>query len=582
MNLRKFIILYIFLFPMISLFGQTPIRTVDLSKQKPSWQAVIGGEAVAPVTETSYGFAIVSDGRMVSACTSTGNVMWQKSIRGRPSPLFTSWGDFLYTITDKSTLNLLNPSGATVWSVNTGFEVTSSPVTGYDGRIFVAGNNKIACFGLKGIKKWEIKTPDLSSLPVYTLPDGSLLLIEKNPADDKTKGIRISPFGELQEEITFASQIITAAECSDGILMSFSDGSFGLCSVKENSVISKWVLKDNQGLSPVKCIISGELFSAFVCNKGQNSRVYIINNQTGMLENDFSTGILDSSQITFSRKTAQGFFISDRFKAIEFDERGTVFWEAKLPSRNNWSYIIYSKNNQLLLCMKDWGLNSYVMSQTVSSKNSVKKTERKSYIISSSLIQNIDGVIYSSVSEEDISSIASSFSEGNYGPAEKQMLSVIKEQTENYIHQLNSATVFARTKENFYGSNPVYTQKILNAVANSQTDVFDSDIAELLSLEKDPLLLTPLIACAAAIAYDKDGMILSAIENSTVSNIGRKDTKSAILICDTVYEIVRYMGRPALYKQGKSILSKFMYPQYDKSIKDYARHTMTKIAKLEI
>ncbi|HAC31900.1 MAG TPA: hypothetical protein DCF70_04675, partial [Treponema sp.] len=59
-------------------------------------------------------------------------------------------------------------------------------------------------------------------------------------------------------------------------------------------------------------------------------------------------------------------------------------------------------------------------------------------------------------------------------------------------------------------------------------------------------------------------------------------TKKAVLICDATYSIVQFMGRPALYRQGKNILSHFLYPQYDKAIRDYAAQTLKNIIKLEL
>ena len=81
---KKIYFFILFSLFLVNLQGESPLRSVDLSKQKPSWQAVIGGEAVAPAVETSYGFAVVSDGRMVSTCTFRGNVMWQRGVKGRP------------------------------------------------------------------------------------------------------------------------------------------------------------------------------------------------------------------------------------------------------------------------------------------------------------------------------------------------------------------------------------------------------------------------------------------------------------------------------------------------------------------
>ena len=60
------------------------------------------------------------------------------------------------------------------------------------------------------------------------------------------------------------------------------------------------------------------------------------------------------------------------------------------------------------------------------------------------------------------------------------------------------------------------------------------------------------------------------------------DTSDLIFVCDSVYEICRFMGRPALYSKGMEILTQLLYPQYDSKVREYARNTLTKIARLKI
>ena len=62
----------------------------------------------------------------------------------------------------------------------------------------------------------------------------------------------------------------------------------------------------------------------------------------------------------------------------------------------------------------------------------------------------------------------------------------------------------------------------------------------------------------------------------------KKDVKLAKLLCDSTYKIVAFMGRPALYRQGKQILSNFMTDRFDRQVRSYAGETFTKILKLEL
>ena len=223
-------------------FSQTAQRTCDLTKEEPSWQAVIGGVAVSTCVETSYGVALLSDGRLLSACTGSGTVIWQRSIRGRPSPYIASFGDFLYVVTDGSRLNLVNPSGMTLWTEKCPFEVADFPCVGRDGRAFVRGKKGLACYGLDGTRRWKCDTEDLAPLPISTLDDGSILVFLKNLRNNLSVAVRFSPFGERLEDITFTGIISSVANCSLGVLVSLKNGSIGLVSAGEQKTASaKWV-----------------------------------------------------------------------------------------------------------------------------------------------------------------------------------------------------------------------------------------------------------------------------------------------------------------------------------------------------
>ncbi len=583
MNLTGLLSFFIFIFASSSIWAQdsSALRSVNISKTKPSWQAVIGGESVAPIAQTSYGFAVVTDGRMISTCTFTGNVMWQKSVKGRPTSAFTSYGDFLYAVTNDSLLNFINPSGKTVWSVDLGFKVIQTPLCGRDGRVFVYGQENLACYGLKGSQKWNLKIPGSQIYQINELPDGTLLALTNNEENSKTKGIRISVFGQILENITFAGKIVFASNTKDGVLLSFSDGSFGLCTSENSAAVSKWVLKNPASSSIIRAIISSEQISALLYNEGTLLKVLIIKNKTGELLKAFSCSALNLNDITSFRATPQGFFVSDSFRAIEFSQDGTVFWEAFLPSRAKWNYISYTDFNQLLLCQKDWTLNAYLMNQSVKAKNAqFTQTKILPYTEPSKQIQKYDGVIYSSISQERIEEIKNAFYSKNFGTKEQQMLQELQELSLCYKEELYELSKNSHEDNSFFSKNPLYTQPFLQAMSESETDIFTGDFAILLENEKSPIMLQALIAQAGNCLYDKNGEILKAFENIITKKLMRRDTKTAELICDSTYRIVSFMGRPAFYRQGKQIVSALMSSRFDQQTQEYARKTFSKIMEL--
>ena len=77
-------------------------------------------------------------------------------------------------------------------------------------------------------------------MPLQELPDGSIIVF-LNDEGGKTRGLRISPFGQELENIIFTGSIKTTHTCKDGVLLTFTDGSAGLFSLKNGLAESKWV-----------------------------------------------------------------------------------------------------------------------------------------------------------------------------------------------------------------------------------------------------------------------------------------------------------------------------------------------------
>ena len=234
---KKNIFIILFLFSS-SLFAQE-----TLSNLNTSWSNVLSGVVICEPAVTSYGFCAVTDARTISAFTNSGKLLWEKNTgRLRNIILHPLPDDFiLYIDLSNKILKILNPSGTEIWSKNLNYMVNKSPLAGRDGRFFLSGENIVECYGIKGVQKWQLKTETQKNIPIQELPDGSIVIFladEKN----QTKGLRISPFGLVLEEILFSGSVTTANTCEDGILLTFTDGAAGLFSIQDGFSQNKWVL----------------------------------------------------------------------------------------------------------------------------------------------------------------------------------------------------------------------------------------------------------------------------------------------------------------------------------------------------
>ena len=363
-----FFLVFIFQFSSFSLFAQKAQRVSDLRNLTPDWYTVIGGEAVSPCVQTSYGVALLSDGRLLSACTNSGTVIWQRSIKGRPSPYISSFGDFLLVVTDRTHLNFVNPSGMTLWTAICPFEITDFPVVARDGRVFVRGKKNVACYGLDGKRKWQSSTDELGSLPIGVLNDGSVILFLKNPKNKQTIAHRFSAFGEKFDDITFSAIVASTEVCEKGVLVSLTNGSLGLVTVQNEIADSVWVNGSGNSLGAFKiCYSENTENSAFFFQNGSRTEAVIVKTESGEILSRFQVGNIATKDFKLARSTEHGFFISGAYTACEFSEDGTILYATTLLDSSKWTSIFYTQKNYIGFCMKDWTIKAFLMDENLKS-----------------------------------------------------------------------------------------------------------------------------------------------------------------------------------------------------------------------
>lgn len=572
-------------------------QEIPISGMTADWTTVLGGKALCRPVETSYGYAVLTDGKLICACTDRGVKLWERSIDGKSSPFLTEFSsDFLLTVVNKNTLLLVNPSGKVLWSKKLPYEITRPPVTGRDQRIFVSGNENTTCFGINGIPKWTIKTEPLAKSNLIELNDGSLLLFLKTAETEQSKALRISPFGEQLENITFSGTITAAYSVENGAFLCFRDGN-GLCLVKNNRIVSAWKNTLSSGSSesyrgtPLFTELPGSK-AAVLSGTGGTARISILSLKNGTEETSFSSPmyLTDQNDIQFARLSDK-IFISGKEKAYVYTTSGTAERTFAFPKKNDalarWNQIFLSQRGTLLLCTDTWVMAGFKLSQSLSKKTDGKpfQTKKRTYI---SFYHPDETYFESTAFSDEIGKTITGeerkklILEGNYGKDERDYVSALltfEKAYRSYLMQKNSGarpdykSVF---EIDTIGVSELYSQ--LNTLG---IDTFVNPLAFLIRNEKKDYLLAELLRSVAECGFDPEDSILSAIDaRFPLINPSEKETLTAL--CDAVYEICRFMGRPAFYNHGISILMDFSNPKYPREIKDYARNTLSKIATLKI
>lgn len=587
----------LFAFPVAA---QQQRRSANLATEPFSWRLVIGGRAVGTICDTSYGFAFLSDGRTICAVGKDGRFLWQRSVRGVPSPYLSHMDDILLVVTAKDTLNLMNPSGLVLWSAKTGFDITENPLAGRDGRVFVRGKDAVACYGLQGGRKWLVRPGQLrDDLALAELDDGSLLAFLETTSDNgNTQAARISPFGAVLETVTFSGFVQAAAGCPSGVLVALSSGAGGLCAVADDVAVSRWHTTEIGNCQQLAVFADGRT-GVFLSQSGSEAVATLIDLANGEPQEQLALGALKLSAANQLRTTARGIYISDGARAVEFSagaafveddvEEGTapaVLWEAALPPASDTAATFYTADGTLLICRKDWVIQAYVMADGDTTEKPVEAPiTPKSYQPQQQAHgTRAETAAVDRISANQLSTIRRALAAGDYGPREQAWSAKVQLELQNWLLDLSQMPRGQQTASSYYfEDNPVYARAIIDCAVDFATADYTPLLAALIANESRTPVCTDILRAYTRLAWDVDGVMLSTLEELLQRHrFTARDTAALRAICDAVYETCRRMGKPALMAKGRIILAYLLYPQFDASTRDYARKTFQRIAALQM
>ena len=552
-----------------------------------SWFNVLSGSPSSAPLNTNYGFLIVEDSKFLSSYSRSGQRLWQTNTKAKIKDISISETEFIAVTNQNNQLQLINPSGLVLWTKSLGFTSLSAPFFGFDGRTFVRGINQLSCFGINGIQKWTIKTDNQNSLEPKLLNDGSIILFLEKTHDGKTCALRISPFGNVLEEIVFQGKVVNAFTCDSGIILVFSSGEIGMASIKADSsketglIYSKWINKN------VKCTE----FSS--CRKLQATKyaiftpgyLVVINTDKGQIEKYFNIPEITDNNYLFFESIDDKFVIAQNSSCTVYNLSGKKIKHIQMPSKSGkykWEFSFFMNSGYLTFLSKDWTINSFKIIST----STEKESPTFSYYQSKKLISGYKSYITNlDYKPEKTTFGAESFNalkSGNYGLKEIDISNIVNTVINSYYESKTTASMNRDTFELISVQyNLADMENILNLIPLLQSHYFQQKIAYLLSVEDDKTMILKLLKTVNECGYDPGGEILSQIE-LLVKRTNPKDQAILQSCADAVYEICRFMGRPALLSKGKEILGGLFYPQYDESTKKAARSAMQKLAELNM
>ncbi len=625
--------------------SNTTYSVTDLTYQNTSWVAETGASVICQPERNSFGYIFISEGRMINAINQNGTILWQKQVSEKISPFLTSIpGDLFFAVFSNSKLTLINSSFLYIWQRDCNFKIEEKPLLGLDGRVFVRGKDNLASYSIKGQLKWsmELKNQNVN-LPLTEFNDGSLLLFlnedagkksiasladsqpftedqfsknsqssilktslnqEESSNDKECKALRISPFGDILEEITFNSNPCEICSTKSGIVISFEDGRCSLIAVKNRQVCEVWRFSNYK--SPSKLYALKNEKDLLLIN-GNPSTINLISLSDGKLKSKSTyTNLSPSQNLSYIDETSGGIVLFFTDNAICISPSLKIQWQAVYNKKKNFRYAFSTDYGYLVMCTDDWVVEAFRMQQSFQkSKYTYKTKSLRPYTLkfkkSSPLYplemnyfrQNYDSIL--SFYREENSPIE--FQKFDSSATRDDRLSTSNSRADRineeiFYVDLNSQFtdfVLAYQTGHEYSASQLYMKEDMNEASAvldllSQSGTFSnwSDLSYLMKEVDDPTILLMLVKAAGIIAYDPDGKMLSTLERISHSWPDKKDELFYKSICDSVYEICAFMGRPTFFETGEKILTYLLSKPFLSGIKSYSRETLKKVITLKL
>ena len=567
---RNFLIVFLFIFIANNLFSST--EDVNLSKNKislsafPSWYTVLGGQAVAKPVKTSYGFAVVSDGRLLTACSEKGDILWQKGLKQKSSPYFISgYSDTLYVVSQNGNFMMFNPTGMLLWEHKLKEYPVENLILGKDGRVFVRGLNTLTCFSVTGKIKWTKDIGQNSDVPTTEFSDGSLLVILKKELNGCSTALRISPYGKILEEITFTGKVTCASNSDNGILVGFSNGEVGYINLVEDKAKTSWsvspqTFENSSGIYPIKLFSYKNSF--YVCFS--NNKISSV--QSGKITWSITTDVNLNQIQDFYSDNLSSYFITGS-STICISRKG-ILQKIYTYTHGNSTYPFFLEPGFLVFSTPDWCINAYRIVQT---------TEKyKGKVLIPQSYNDKDYKIQTNYTLDECISLLLKDDTSEYERDILKILSYDIQDMLNYYYVPKEKQLKLRSTKGLLN-----TIKALEVCGNTGLGCYTSLLSLIIEEERDFSVVTAAVKSAGKLCYD-DGKIISAMERLSRKTEFRSDVLLQKEFCNTLYQICRFMGKPVLLNKGKDLLVYLLTGTTNEEIKNFTRETMEKIIALQM
>lgn len=578
---------FLLVFLSFACFADEPKKLL-LNLENATWISAMSGRASSYPVTTSYGFAIVSSNRFLFSCTEDGNPILQRYTSKRNNAHLTALdNDFFTTVTNSRSLNFINPSGMVLWSREEEFDIIDKTFQGRDGRLIVRGAKNVACYGLKGTRKWIIETDYISEIPICELNDGSLTLFLAQKESGKTEIMRVSPFGEVIDKIVLNKNVVSAATCSGGVALAFSDGETSFLTVKKGKVMYGWTVSSISDSGAIIYALPENRVS-LICRTQNGSTVRIISTENGDILSTLFFPEINARALTVIQDTISNgkeiLVLADsrNICSVAFD--GTQIWSAVLPERGNgavpWERIIYTKNNYLVFFTKEWAVIAFKTEEDVMPNPTqiAASDGRKNYSDFYGKERKFIFLQFQTYVDSDFTDgvMNAILTAGDYGKKEKSYNSYVISTAEVYCDSLSKSSHFPIPNQ--FTKDVSGTDSLLELLPLFETTDAAKMMSNILLREENVTHLRTVLKCVSDFPYDSDGNLINVIDKILLRTNSRDDATLGA-ICDALYNLCRFMGINSLHTGAHDLLVRMLSIQYSASVRSQVRNALSALAE---
>lgn len=489
------------------------------SQTFPAWEYSLSGQLVCKAQETSFGFVCLADDRFLYAFTETGTLLWKSSVMGKGESLSVTQDDFIYTVSVSGSLRsitLYNSSGVQLWRIRHNEPILFPITIGRDGRIFVLSPENLTSYTIHGTQLWKLPLASAPHLPIYTANDGSLIVFQK-----ETEALRISPYGEVSERITFIEKLTALESSPYGIVCAFESGIIQCYAIQNGLKKTLWSANTNK-----HTIISLTYGNNQIIAISNDGFICSYNIQTGQTNWGFFDFALQNKSTIHLYYTNDMFFAHTASYTAGYSVYGDIQWQKNIAEDS--IYTAYTKSGYLITGTSDWILHAYRVHNPLQQLS--EKTVRR----------------YDAFGSQEETYTAN-------------LLQIIQDTT--LSHSL------------------IERNNALQLLAQIASIAYQGAICDIMKRTSEKTVAETAIASLGILAFDPEGSALTAIHEH-IKKTSSKEISTFISACDAVYSICRFMGKPVILSKGREILLQLMLSQYGSVVNDYAAKTFEKLAQL--